>query len=95
MITIFYTAEFVKRYAELPIKVQRKAERHERLFHSNPLHPSLHTEKLHPKGKEVWSFRVDENYRILFRFKDRHTVYFLNVGPHQWIYRYFERLYRL
>ena len=92
MITIYYTAEFERRYAALPAAIQRKAERRERLFRMNPFYGALHTEKLHPKKKEVWSFRVDDSYRILFRFKDRNTVYFLSVGPHQWIYRYFNRL---
>lgn len=90
--TIYYTAEFARHYENLPTLPQRKAERAERLFRANPFHPSLHTEKLHPKEKQVWSFRVDDNYRILFKFEDRNTVYLLTVGPHQWIYRYFTRL---
>ncbi|MDO8626263.1 MAG: type II toxin-antitoxin system RelE/ParE family toxin [Candidatus Magasanikbacteria bacterium] len=88
MINIHYTEEFERRYAELPAHIQTKAERRERFFRANPFHPPLHTEKLHPKSREVWSFRVDEDYRILFRFKDAQTVYFLTIGPHHWIYRY-------
>ena len=66
MITIFYTEEFERRYQELPIRIQRKAERREKLFRINPFHSPLQTEKLHPKHKEVWSFRIDNDYRILF-----------------------------
>ena len=88
MTEIFYTDEFKKRYRELPPHFQSKAERREKLFRANPFYPPLHTEKLHPRAREVWSFRIDENYRVLFRFKDQHTVYFLTVGPHHWIYRY-------
>ncbi len=86
-IAILYAEEFKKCYQELPVAIQKKAERREELFRTNPFHPSLRTEKLHPKDREVWSFRIDDNYRILFRFKDHNTVYLLAVGSHHWIYR--------
>jgi len=87
MIEIFLTEEFQKRYQELPKTIQRKAEKRENLFHQNPFHPSLHTEKIEPKGKEVWSFRIDKRYRIFFRFIDGGKTLFLTVGPHDWIYK--------
>ena len=90
MIGIFYTEEFAYRYRLLPLAIQKKAERHEKLFRENPFYPSLHTEKLHPRSRDVWSFRNDKNYRLLFRFKDSKTAYFLIIGPHHWIYRYMD-----
>lgn len=86
-VTIFYTEEFESQYKKLPKAIQKKAERREALFRENPFSAMLDTEKLHPKGKEIWSFRIDDSYRILFRFHDRDTIYFLAVGPHGWIYR--------
>lgn len=59
MIEIFVTEEFQKRYKELPKSIQKKAEKQEKLFRQNPFHPLLHTEKLEPKNKQVWSFRVN------------------------------------
>lgn len=87
MIEILYAPEFKKRYQELPVIVQKKAEKQERLFRQNPFYPSLRTEKLEPKGKQVWSLRVDRGYRIVFRFIDGQTVLFLTIGPHDWVYR--------
>jgi len=87
MIEVFVTEEFQKRYSDLPKTIQRKAEKQEEIFRRNPFHPSLHTEKLEPKGKQVWSFRVDKRYRIFFRFIGRDKVYFLTIGPHDWIYK--------
>lgn len=84
---IFKTRKFEKEYNELPLQIQKKAEKQEILFKNNPLHPSLHTEKLSPKWKNVWSFRIDDNYRIIFRFLDNNSILFLNVGPHNWIYK--------
>lgn len=87
MIEVVTTGEFEKRYQELPVSVQRKAEKQDRLFRQNQFHPSLHTEKLEPKGRQVWSFRVDRSYRIVFRFLDGQKALFLTIGPHDWVYR--------
>lgn len=83
---IILTREFEKCYEKLSSFIQKKAEKQTDLFLKNPFHPSLHTEKLNPKNKEVWSFRIDRQYRIFFRFLDADHVLFLTVGPHEWIY---------
>mgnify|MGYP001573203687 CR=1 FL=1 len=87
MLEVFYTDEFKKRYQKLPKTVQGKAEKQEKLFRQNPFYPSLNTEKLAPKQKEVWSFRIDKKYRIFFRFINGNKVRFLTCGPHDWIYK--------
>lgn len=84
---IIVVSEFEKRYKKLLLSVQKKAEKQEKIFCSNPFHPSLHTEKLEPKNKQLWSIRVDKSYRIIFRFVDGNTALFLTVGPHDWIYK--------
>lgn len=84
---IIITNEFEKYYQRLPRDIQRKAEKQTNLFKENIFHPSLKTETLEPKSKELWSFRVDKKYRIFFRFNNRHSARFLVVGPHDWIYK--------
>ena len=84
---VIVASEFEKRYKKLPLSIQKKAEKQEKIFCSNPFHPSLHTEKLEPKNKELWSIRIDKSYRIVFRFIDGNTALFLTVGPHDWIYK--------
>ncbi len=86
---IRFTEEFKQRYNQLPRILQKKADKQQRLFRSNPFHPSLNTEKLAPKSREVWTFRVDRKYRIAFRFIDGDTILALTVGPHDWIYKIF------
>lgn len=87
MIEILLTEEFEKHYRKLPSAIRIRARKQQTIFSENPFHPSLNTEKLIPRSKEVWSFRVDKKYRILFRFIDGNTVLFLTVGPHDWIYK--------
>lgn len=88
MLEIFVTEEFQIRYKNLPKIIQKKAEKQERIFKQNQFHPSLHTEKLAPKNKELWSFRVDINYRILFRFINGNKAVLMTVGHHNWIYKF-------
>jgi hypothetical protein len=52
MTEIYYSEEFRRRYRELPLPIQKKAERREELFRGDPFHPSLKTEKLQPLEKE-------------------------------------------
>ena len=53
---ISLTDEFVRRYKLLPVSIQKKAEKQEKLFRQNPFHPSLHTEKLEPKASRCGVF---------------------------------------
>ncbi len=85
---ISVTKEFRERYQKLPASIQRKIEKQEGLFLANPLHPSLHTEKLEPKHKAYWSFRVDYNYRVLFCFLSADEISLITVGTHDWVYRF-------
>lgn len=85
---ILYTRKFVSLYENLPSFIKIKAERQERIFKENIFYPSLNTEKLMPKKNNLWSFRVDGTYRIVFYFEGNSAV-FLYVGHHKDIYRFF------
>lgn len=89
---IIYTDEFVKRFNQLPDVIKKRALKQEILFKVNQFHPSLHIEKLIPKGKQLWSFRVDKKYRIIFSHSAGDVVVFLSVGVHDWIYKYTNRI---
>jgi mRNA-degrading endonuclease RelE of RelBE toxin-antitoxin system len=63
MMEIYTTATFDELFVELPKKIQNRADEKTELFRENPFNPILRTEKRHPKGHDVWSFRVDLHYR--------------------------------
>lgn len=84
---IFLTKEFKENFSKLEKQTQNLAEKQIVIFKNNPFHPSLHTEKLVPRSKGMWSFRIDKKYRIIFRFAGNEKVYFLTAGPHDWVYR--------
>jgi plasmid maintenance system killer protein len=88
MIEISTTATFDRLFRELPRQIQQKAARRTDLFKINPFHPSLRTEKLHPKHHEVWSFRIDQTYRIVFKFVGAGHAELRYVGHHHFIYNF-------
>ena len=88
MLEILTTATFDELFKKLPRIIQQKAAKKTELFKQNPFYPSLHTEKLHPKHYEVWSLRVDQTYRIVFKFLGNHLAEFRYIGHHHSIYNY-------
>ena len=84
----FYTKKFVSLYEKLPAIIKVKAERQEKIFKQNIFYPSLNTEKLMPKKNNLWSFRVDQSYRVVFHFEGENAT-FLYIGPHKDSYRFF------
>jgi len=85
---VFYTRKFISLYKKLPSTIKLKAERQEKVFQGNIFYPSLNTEKLMPKKNNLWSFRVDQSYRIVFHFEGESAT-FLFIGHHKDIYRFF------
>lgn len=83
---LVYTRKFVSSYKNLPVFIQKKAQKQESLFRVNMFYPSLNTEKLSPKHSNLWSFRIDRVYRVVFHF-EKDVVTFLYVGHHKDIYR--------
>lgn len=88
MLGISTTATFDRLFKKLPRAVQRKAALKTELFKENPYHPSLRTEKLHPKHYDAWSFRVDQAYRIIFKFTGPNHAELRYIGHHHSIYDY-------
>jgi len=82
------THTFDKLFKTLPRRTQLKAVQKTELFKTNPFHPSLRTEKLNPKGYDVWSFRIDISYRIVFKFTAEGVAEFRFIGHHNDIYDY-------
>jgi mRNA-degrading endonuclease RelE of RelBE toxin-antitoxin system len=84
---ILLSDEFKENFSLLDSRIQKQADKQIIIFKNNPFYPSLNTEKLSPKERGLWSFRVDKKYRVVFEFVEESKVLFLSIGPHDWIYR--------
>lgn len=76
------TERFRKSLKNLPSPLKKTIQKQFVLFLKNLFHPSLHTEKLIPKEKNLWSFRINKNIRVIFTFQDKKTILLLDIGPH-------------
>ncbi len=84
--SIELASRFKKAYTKLPIRIQRLAERKITWFQADAFDARLQTHALTGKLNDSWSFSVNHEYRILFRFKNTRTVLFVVIGTHA-IYR--------
>jgi addiction module RelE/StbE family toxin len=76
---------FKKRFQgkdELERKFRVKLEK----FRNNPYDPSLKTHKLSGKLKDLWSFSIEYDQRIIFYFTDSGKAVLVDIGNHDQVY---------
>ena len=74
------SADFRRDLAQLPPRSRQQACDAYRLFHANPQHPSLKFKKL-PPFEDIWSVRIDNNYRAIGRWRGDVILWFF-IGSH-------------
>jgi mRNA-degrading endonuclease RelE of RelBE toxin-antitoxin system len=71
------TSHFEKKFRKLPQNIQKVAVKKILLFENNSFYPSLNTHKLKGELSYFWSFYINENFRVLFRFlKNNEVIYY-------------------
>jgi len=73
---------FEKKFEKLPKNLQKTAIRKIILFENNPFHPGLNTHKLKGALSGFWSFYINKNFRVLFRFLDNNEVIYYDIDTH-------------
>lgn len=56
------------------------------MFTLDPYDPRLRTHKRSGKLKDLWSFTVDYDERVLFYFTEDDQALFVDVGSHDEVY---------
>ena len=62
--------------------LRQKFERQKQLFEENLRHPSLHTELLEPSQWRIYSFRIDQKYRAIFRIRKDGDAEIIDINNH-------------
>jgi len=75
--------KFVQKWSKLNSKTKKKTTEKIDIFLRNPYMTALKTHKLSGKLQEYWSFSIDYHLRIMFRFIDKQTVEFIDIGTHE------------
>lgn len=77
------TPQFEKDFVDLPIGIKKLASRKIKLFENNCFHPGLDTHKLKGILKNFWSFSINNDYRVVFRFLPRNEAIYYKIGLHK------------
>ena len=84
--TVHIPPDFEKTFLRLPERIQKLATQKDKWFRNDALDRRLRTHKLKGKLSEYWSYSVNREYRILFRFLGPSEVIYYDIGTHE-IYR--------
>ena len=56
------------------------------LFKNNPFDPKLKTHRLSGKLKDLWSFSIEYDLRVVFYFAGDQRAVFVDIGSHKEVY---------
>ena len=82
-----FDKKFLKDVRKIPIKQQHKLATLLEEVTINPFASKLHTKQLSTPLQGLYSFRINREYRVLFRFLDEETVFLTHVKHRKDIYR--------
>jgi mRNA-degrading endonuclease RelE of RelBE toxin-antitoxin system len=82
---------FLSSAYDLPKETSRKVFKALRNFVTDRRNAGLSLERLQGKANDLWSIRVDDDYRIIFRESEPHPPVVLFVGKHDLAYRFADR----
>ena len=91
MIEITFSSSFKRAFKKQikghPFLENRFWERVE-IFQNDPFDKRLKTHSLSGKLKELWSFSIDYDNRVIFSFVDKKKdkALFVDIGPHDVVY---------
>lgn len=83
ILKFLYHPDFRKAIKSCPPKERLKIIKKINLFLTDPFSPSLKTHKLSGKLKDYWSFSLTYQERVMFRFRSKGTVEFIDIGGHE------------
>ncbi|MBU0619246.1 type II toxin-antitoxin system RelE/ParE family toxin [Patescibacteria group bacterium] len=90
MVFVSYAKHFEKEYRNLVKRnprLKKKIRQKVKLFLQNPKHPSLRIHKVYSsKIGEAFSFWIEGDLRILFRWKEKSRIVFYRISNHKQIY---------
>jgi len=80
------TSKFTRSLKKLPQRTQDKIHERDQIFRRNAFDPRLGTHKLKGKLWGYWSYSIDRQHRVLFRFVNGDGAVYHDIGNHK-VYR--------
>jgi mRNA-degrading endonuclease RelE of RelBE toxin-antitoxin system len=85
---------FLSSAYDLPKEISRKVFKALKNLVNDPRGTGLHVERLNGQASDLWSIRVDDDYRIILQFSESRPPTALFVGKHDLAYRFANRAAR-
>ena len=79
---VYVSSEFQKSFYKLSIQIQELAEKKDIWFRKNAFDARLRAHKLKGELEGYWSYSINYQYRILFRFINENEVIYYDIGTH-------------
>lgn len=83
---IVFHKRFEKQYKKLSNKIKEKIKERNMLFEKDPYDPILNNHALNGKYLGYRSIGVNGDIRIIYKFLDKGTVLFSEIGNHSNLY---------
>jgi|AntRauTorcE11897_2_1112592.scaffolds.fasta_scaffold163678_1 addiction module RelE/StbE family toxin len=78
--------KFDKGVKKQPIKIQKELKKRLYLFFEDMNHPILKTHKLSGKLKDLWSFNITGDVRVVFDKSQKNVIILVDIGSHSELY---------
>lgn len=79
---IIFSRSYLKAFSKLSINVRKLVLKKERGFRENCFDSKLKTHKLSGSLEGYYAYSVNYKYRVLFRFINKETVFFIDIDTH-------------
>ena len=79
---VYHSSHFIRAAKKLPADVRRQIVETETIFLKNYHTQKLKTHRLSGKLKNYWSFSVNYECRIFFKYVEKNAALFIDVGDH-------------
>ncbi len=79
---VIYSPRAERDYKKLPSEIKEKAKDAIRRFQKDPFDKVLENHKLKGRLKNLRSFSIDNNYRIIFEFDSEGDAHLHKMGDH-------------
>ncbi len=89
MLEISFDESFKRAYKKRiknNINLEQKFKNKLQIFRDSPFDSRLKTHKLSGKLKDLWSFSIEYDQRVIFYFADENKVVFIDIGTHNQVY---------
>ena len=89
MIEVAFSSSFKKAFKK---KIKRNKEVEKlfweklKIFIENPFSPQLKTHKLSGELRNLWSFSLEYDLRVVFFFAEENKVVLVDIGTHEEVY---------